>query len=458
MAVIFITVFAFEAFIIIFVNRFYMNNIKDILLKQAVSAGSFYRNYISTQSTDINYQELAVSFSQSSNAEVQITDKGGRLIADSIWNNEKKIIDTPDIKSALIGKTSVWQGNIGEPPEPVMSLSYPLETGSKVTGAVRYITSLTGVKKVVGNITEILIAAGAAILGAVALISLFLSGTIVNPVKKLILQTEEIASGNYTLRLTKQYDDEIGTLSDTMNHMLEEINKNDRLKSEFISSISHELRTPLTAINGWAITLRRPEMEDKKSIDHGLDIIQKESSRLSSLVEELLDFSRLSSGKITLHTEMLNVNDIVTYVRDQMMPRAVRQNVEVSLKLEQGIKKIKADPDRLKQVFINIIDNSLKFTEKNGSIYVNTENTDDGILVNIKDTGVGIDPLILPDVKKKFFKGDQKGSGSGIGLAICEEIVMLHGGKLSIESEPNKGTKIIIFLPFNLAHKKSPTS
>ncbi|WP_040413187.1 HAMP domain-containing sensor histidine kinase [Desulfosporosinus sp. OT] len=449
MAVIIITIFAFEAFLIIFVNSFYINNIKDILLKQAISAGNFYHDYISTQSTDINYQELAISLAQSSNAEVQITDKTGKLLADSLWNYESTKIDTPDIKVALTGQTEVWQGYTGMPPEAVFSLSYPLKTRAGITGAVRYITSLTDVKRVIGNITKILLAAGIAILFVIALIGLFLSRTIVNPVKKLIEQTEEIAAGDYTIRLTKKYDDEIGALSDTMNHMLEEINKNDRLKNEFISSISHELRTPLTAINGWSITLRRPEMEDKESIDHGLDIIEKESSRLSSLLEELLDFSKLSSGKITLHLEPLNINDTVTSIKDQMIPRAQRQNIEILMDLEQGIKNIKADPDRLKQVLINILDNSLKFTEKGGRIYIRTETTDRGIIVQIRDTGIGIDSSVLPVAKKKFCKGNQKGAGSGIGLAICEEIVLLHGGKLNIESELQKGTEVSVFLPFN---------
>jgi signal transduction histidine kinase len=454
MAVICITVFSFETFIILFVNYFYANNIKEILLKQATAASNFYHEYIVTQSTDINYQELADSFSQSSNAEVQITNQKGKLLADSMRNSEKSEIDTPDVRSACKGKSKIWNGKTGSLSEPVLSLSYPLRTGEKVTGVVRYITSLSEVNRVVANITKILIAAGIAIIAVVAMIGLFLSGTIVNPIKEMIGQTEKIAAGNYNLRLTKKYNDELGVLSDTMNDMLEEINKNENLKKEFISSISHELRTPLTAINGWAITLQRPDMKDREVIAHGLGIIEKESSRLTSLVEDLLDFSRLSAGKITLHMKLLDVNDIVAYVRDHMLPRAQRQNVEIVVHLEQELENITADSDRLKQVLINILDNSLKFTPEDGRIDITTANTDNGVIITIKDTGIGIDPLLMPDVKKKFVKGKQKGSGSGIGLAICEEIVSLHGGAFTIESEPQKGTRVRIFLPFHVSVTK----
>lgn len=256
-----------------------------------------------------------------------------------------------------------------------------------------------------------------------------------------------MALGNFNIRIEKKYDDEIGKLSDTLNYMAEEVLKQEKLKDEFIASISHELRTPLTSINGWAITLERDEIQDKDKINYGLKIIKNESLRLKSLVDDLLDFSKLSAGNINLRKEYIDINELINYIINQMMPRAEREEKVLNSKLTETMDLIYVDSNRIKQVIINILDNALKFTPANGKILISTNIFDKFLKISIEDTGSGISQELMDKVKQKFFKGNTKASGSGIGLAICDEIIKLHNGEFIIDSIENQGTNVTIILP-----------
>src|SRR5690606_17697140 len=142
-------------------------------------------------------------------------------------------------------------------------------------------------------------------------VSLFLADTIVKPLKEVTDVAQKMANGQLDIRSEKKFDDEIGKLSDTLNYMAEELIKKEQLKNDFISSISHELRTPSTSMNGWAINLKGAEVNDKELLEDGLDIIEKDSDRLSNMVEELLDFSRFVSGRITLEKQEIQLASLI---------------------------------------------------------------------------------------------------------------------------------------------------
>lgn len=445
--VIFLSVSILDCVILISVKKYYLDNIQDILTKQAEVSANLFQKYINTDDLSSDAQNLIETFTSSTNAQVQILNSYSIVLSDSIGGSENTQIVYPDAKKALKGTLGVWSGKSTETGEPIMSVSYPLKSNNKVIGAVRFITSLTDVNKTINRGIIIVIIISSIILAFLAIISKLLSLTIINPVKNLTEAAESMAKGNFNIKIKKQYNDEIGKLSDTLNYMEEEILKNDKLKNEFIASISHELRTPLTSINGWAITLGRDDMKDSSKIKYGLKMIEQESMRLTSLVEELLDFSRLSSGKITLREEYIDINELINYVVNQLLPRAQRQGIKIVSSLSPDIDLIYVDANRIKQVLINILDNSLKFTPKDGSIIISTTVSDKQLNIEIQDTGCGISEKNIEKVKNKFFKENTKSPGSGIGLAVCDDIIKLHHGKFFIESKENKGTKINIILP-----------
>ena len=278
------------------------------------------------------------------------------------------------------------------------------------------------------------------------LVSTILAKNIVVPIKKLTIVAEEMAGGDLGVRSDTNSKDEIGKLAKTLDYMAEEIQKREQLKNEFISSISHELRTPLTAIKGWVITLDDSQT-DKDTLKMGLNIIEKETDRLVNMVEELLDFSRLSSGKMTLNKKEVSIKAISDYIDVYMSARARRENKRLNINLDSENKKIYVDIDRIKQVLINLLDNAFKFTEAEGTISISFSSVEGSLKIIVQDDGCGISEEDLPRVKEKFYKGKNAKSKNGIGLSICDEIVKLHDGEIFIESEEGKGTLVTVILP-----------
>ncbi len=219
----------------------------------------------------------------------------------------------------------------------------------------------------------------------------------------------------------------------------------EQYKNDFISSVSHELRTPLTSIKGWAETILAGV--DATTQQKGMGVIAHESERLYGIVEELLDFSRLQSGRMTLTISKIDLLAELSEAVYMFTDIARTDQKKLSFEDSGTLSPILADVNRLKQVFINILDNAFKYTGENGKITVTTGEKDNWLWVCIADNGCGIPKEHLANVKKKFYKANQLVRGSGIGLAVVDEIIKLHGGLFDIESEEGKGTTVTVQLP-----------
>ncbi|WP_415312810.1 sensor histidine kinase [Clostridium perfringens] len=444
------TIIIVSAMFLIFISRYYYQNTEEILLSQINISVDFYKRYLSNVSLEENVYEDVDIFWKQTDAQVQIYNLKGQLIMDSIGLEPKEYNTPVDVKRALEGDTAKWVGTVPDYTGKVMAISAPLRNSSnEIVGVIRYISSLRNVDNFILNFFLVFLVIGLTVLAIGIILSYFLANSIVNPITELIKVSEQMAKGNLKVRNKIVTNDEIEKLADSLNIMAEEIENREILKNEFISSVSHELRTPLTSIKGWAITLNN-DFTDRETLKMGFDIIEKEADRLSNMVEELLDFSKFVSGKIKLKYEEINLKEFIEYLRLYMNPRAEREHRELILK---GITEdfiIVGDKDRLKQVFINIIDNAFKFTHENEKITIEFVYADEGIYINIIDTGCGISKEELPRVKEKFYKGKNSKSQNGIGLSICDEIIALHEGTLEIYSELGKGTKVVIYLPKKL--------
>ena len=260
-------------------------------------------------------------------------------------------------------------------------------------------------------------------------------------------KAKKIASGSYGIQIQTKYDDEIGDLAKTINELSIQINQNEKMQTEFISSLSHELRTPLTAITGWSETLLNGERLDTGT-RRGVKIILREAKRLTEMVVELLDFTRIQDGRMTLNME---VTDIRAEFEDTVFmygSRLEQDGITLEyLENEDDIPEIPCDPKRLRQVFLNILDNAAKHGGEGRRIEADISSQGDFVTVRIRDYGPGIPEDELPLVTKKFYKGSSKARGSGIGLAVCDEIVQMHGGQLTLENAEGGGTLVTVRLP-----------
>ena len=279
------------------------------------------------------------------------------------------------------------------------------------------------------------------------LLNLWFRRYVSEPIRAMTHTARRIAEGSYGTKIEQSDDNEIGQLAAEINSMSEKVAVAEKSRTEFISQVSHELRTPLTAIEGWAETIAYDPAVQGDSL-RGIHIISKEAERLTGMVTEMLEFARIQDGRFNLRIELI---DIAAELEDALFTYGeLMKQAGVELSYEQPaseIPLIPGDPERLKQVFLNLLDNAAKHGGDGQKVEVSLAEVPRGVCIRIRDHGRGIPEGELPHVKEKFYKGSSKNRGTGIGLAVCDEIVTRHGGELTIENAEGGGCLVTILLP-----------
>ena len=428
---------------------YYYSNINTTLKQKALSTANFFNNYLNTNANEFHLSSAryAAAFEEKNKLELQFLYSNGRIMVSSSGIISGMRPNTLDIVNALeYGEMTPWIGNDPYTGEKIIAVTYPLfSMNNQIIGGVRYVSSMRLIDGQIRTAFLSLLAAGGIVILIVIMSNMFFIRSIVNPIREINDIAKKIAEGNYGAKIEKNYNDEIGELCDTINDMSTEISKTEKLKSEFISSVSHELRTPLTAINGWGETILY--MEDAEDMRKGVEVMVRESQRLNKLVEDLLEFTLTDSGRMKLRIERIDVAAEFEEFVFVYMEALKKQNITISYTSDGDIPEVEGDSERIKQVFYNIMDNAVKYSEAGGRI--DAGSGFDGEFVNlfIEDFGPGIPEEDLPYVKQKFYKGASSARGSGIGLAVANEIVALHSGELLIESAVGVGTKVTVRLP-----------
>ena len=283
--------------------------------------------------------------------------------------------------------------------------------------------------------------------GLLLLSNLWFRERVTSPILGLGDTARRIAAGSYGSLAERLRDDEIGALTDAINDMSVKIGKADRVQNEFISSVSHELRTPLTAITGWSETLLYDDALQGDS-RRGIEIISREAGRLTGMVEELLEFTRMRDGRFTLNLEQVDAAALLDEVCFTYSELLRHDGIELVYSApDEGLPFVTGDPRRLKQVVLNILDNAAKYGRGGRKIEVSAAQQGEYVKISVRDHGPGIAAEDLPHVKERFYKGRGKERGSGIGLAVCDEIVSRHSGKLIVDNAPAGGALITVLLP-----------
>lgn len=443
------TISILDILTILCLRGYYYKSTQNSLINELESSINFYQKYFSNKKLMENIYDNVDVLWNVKEEQIEVLDSNGNLLMDSYGIRDNKLLSTPDIIKAKNGGIGVWSGYIDSYNEKVMVISKGINSKvdeSDMIGIIRIIFSLKDVHKVLDSFTILILFVSliAIIIGII--MSLIVAKGIVSPIKNITKVAKEMADGNLEIKSSFTDNIEIAQLSNTLNYMGSEIEKREKLKNEFISSISHELRTPLTAIKGWAITLKY-DYSDVDTLKLGLNIIEKESERLTQMVEELLDFSKLINGVVTLNKNKCDIKLLIEFIENNWKIRAIEEGKNFTVNIEKDIGYGVLDENRLKQVLNNVIDNSFKFTEKNGIININANKDNNILRLVIEDNGIGIKKEDLPRVKDKFYKGKNSKSKNGIGLSISDEIIMLHNGNFKIFSKENEGTKIIIEIP-----------
>lgn len=436
--------------LIVLIRSFYYERVQDVLeecadlyRRSAVFGETYAEDWTQTARLCVE------SFDNKEQMELQVLSANGSVVASTTGFVPTGSGADSDFAAACVSAEGrVIRSNRNSSGEHVMALTaVEKQEDGKVIGALRYVVTLRLVDRQLWLMALLIGAVVLVILFFCALSGLYFIRSIVHPVDEIGRAARRIAKGEYAYRVVKRSDDELGELCDTINYMAGEIQRSEQLKNEFISSVSHELRTPLTAIRGWSETLRSVGMQDPELSEKGMSIIAEEADRLSGMVEELLDFSRMQNGKLTLQFETVDIPSVLEEIMFLMQDRAEKKDVRLQYAGNGPLPAVMGDADRLRQVFINVLDNAIKYSDAGDTVRVDYALMDKAVQVVFGDTGTGISEEDLPQIKRKFYKADMTRPGSGIGLAVADEIISGHGGSLEIHSKQGVGTSVIITLP-----------
>ena len=437
----------------------YYNRARSTLRAKAAAGADYFNTYVMT-----GYKEYyrsatlyAATFEDGDRIELQFLNSSGRVEVTTRGLTAGTYPGTSEISRAVeSGTVQDFVGRDNVTGERIIAASSLLKFNGQVVGIMRYVTAIGELDRQVFLTVLVVCGVMAAVICLIFLSSSIFINNVVAPVSAVSEAARRISSGSYGIQIPNKYTDEMGVLVDNINDMSLKISQSEKMESEFISSVSHELRTPLTAINGWGETLLEDESCDVQQLRRGVQIILKESRRLTNMVEELLDFSKMTDGRFTLQVEdtdlQAELEDAVYTYRELFRQDGISLEYASDKALYE--EPITGDPERLKQVFCNVLDNAAKHGGSGKRIIVRLTQTDGAYVITIRDFGPGIPEAELPYVKQKFYKGSSRARGSGIGLAVCDEIVRLHGGVFDIANAAGGGTVVTITLPLKQETEK----
>ena len=434
------------------VSSYYYGTMQKGLETRAQAIANSFNEYF-MDSGYISFYPKAVqaadSFEDKDRIELQFISSSGRIQVSTAGLTAGTSPGTGDITQAIeTAEMAPFRGWDPETGENIMAVSHPLVFHGNVVGVMRLVTSLRAANRQV--MLAVLAICLIALLCMVLIVisNLLFINNVVEPVAVVSEAAKRIAAGSYGFQIEQKYTDELGELVDNINDMSRQIGQNEKMKSEFISSVSHELRTPLTAINGWGETILEDPTGDPVQMRRGIRIILNEARRLSTMVEELLEFSKMEDGRFTLRIEETDLQaefeDAIFTYRELFRQEGIELRYEAG---DEDLPPIPGDPERLKQVFCNVLDNAAKHGGAGKRIDASIVREGGEQVVRVRDYGPGVPEEELPYVKQKFYKGSSKARGSGIGLAVCDEIVKLHGGTFEIGNAEGGGAVVTIRLP-----------
>jgi signal transduction histidine kinase len=358
----------------------------------------------------------------------------------------------PGLRAALEGQinSTVWKSpNFGY--EDTIYVNVPVRAQGRVIGAVRVAYTLTQVQHNIRRIRGTLLLCVASYAGLIILLTVGLAGTIVRPVEKLQHSAQRLAAGDLDHRVQVHGTEEITQLGHTLNQMTHRLQQLEGMRRQYVSNVSHELRTPLAAIRGMAETLMQHGESDPALRERYLPRIITQTERLARLASQLLDLAQVESGDLLSSVTAVSMAVVLDDVVQLCAEGAAAKGVKLVVDVPQELPDISGERDRLVQVFLNLVDNALRYTPAGGCVTLTSRCEENQLTATVADTGLGIPAQHLPYIFERFYRVDKARSrqagGTGLGLSIVRQIVEAHGGRITVESAADQGTRFTVTLP-----------
>lgn len=428
-------------------ENYYFEKRSEALIAEGQKLNSTVIKYLNHQ---VTYERLGLemeSIERFLNTKVWVVDKAGYVYGVSNRSETKLIgrqLTEKDIVNVLKGNIIAKRGSYDEYfDSPVMTVGIPIFVNGKVENGIFMHSPIYEIKETMKGTYRIVIYSMLISMVAAVVLLYFISQKISRPIKEINEITKVIASGEFDKRVSIMSKDEIGQLAVSFNHMAEELDKLEEMRKGFIADVSHELRTPLTLIKGYVKGLMDVELPEDRRVEY-LDIINKETERLTELINNLLDLSKMESGKNILNMEKFDINELIRRNIINYSNKLEEKDINVEANFKCDPTFVMADKESISQVISNLVDNAIKFMNNGGNLYIETEIKEDKAIISIKDTGIGILEDDLNNIWQRFYKGDKSRSrqvrGTGLGLSIVKEIIKSHNEQIWVDSKVGKGT------------------
>ncbi|MFZ0035195.1 MAG: ATP-binding protein [Sedimentisphaerales bacterium] len=453
-----VTIVILSSFLVIGLGSNAEAKISQRLQSNTILAGEIFKKAM--LEGDVAYIQREVkNLAINLNLRITAIDKQGKVLADS--ERDASSMENHGNRPEFI--EAVEKG-VGESTRFSQTLNYPMKyvavrvtDGKEVVGVVRIAVPESEVQLELHQLYRAVMLGTAAAICIAAIIAYVMSRGISRPIRQMKEVAGAVAKGQFDNKALVKSNDELGELAQSLNAMSDELKLKierlkylDKVRTDFVANVSHELKTPLTSIRGFVETLEDGAINDSSNARRFLAIIEKHTQRLGNIIDDLLRLSELESGGGIEMAELDLKGLIDEIVMGFGHALAVKQQ-RLSVETSGGDFTVRGNKDKLEQVFVNLVDNAIKYTKEGGRIKVLLAKADDSVIVTVEDNGIGIPKEDIERVFERFYRVDKAHSrelgGTGLGLSITKHIVSAHNGKIRIESEVNKGTKVFVILP-----------
>jgi signal transduction histidine kinase len=386
--------------------------------------------------------------------EILVINPEGMIVSHSVLGYKKgKKVSIEFVHILKEGKSFERGYTNPETKEQYFFVGRPIIDNGTFKGGVFVFSSIDQIHQLMHNIRNWIIKS---IMGSIMLafgFTLFVSKRVSDPLLKMEKATREIARGNLKTRIEIKSHDELGSLAQAINDLNVELNNYRENRSELLANISHELRTPISYLKGYAQLIREHQYRNKDELESFSMIIEQESERLSKLIQDLFELSKMEEGRINLFFQMVDIENLIEEAIRKVRVKAFEKNLDLQLDIKDELPSIYSDGSRIEQVLLNLLENAINYTEA-GSVMVKAKKQNDSILIKVKDTGIGIPEEDLPFIFERFHRVEKSRSremgGTGLGLAIVAGLVNLLQGNIQVNSKHGEGTEFCIRFPLRI--------
>lgn len=441
-AIFFLCILGLESFMFFYLHSALVDSRVQEEVNALQARGNSHRSILEKHFTTETIAHVALMESEST-TDVVVTDPTLQVLGAS--NQNKKLTPYLKLPTSPIPRQGIIIENNWET-EPFITSVSSLEKDGKVIGYVFMFQDTETVHSLIKRLNQHFVLAGVLTIGLTLAIIILLSKALTKPLIEMKDATFQISQGNYSITLPETGDNELGDLAKSIESLASELSYLTKERNDFLASISHELRTPLTYIKGYTeIVLKRDlPAEEQKGY---LSIILEETNRLTGLIKQLFDLAKMDQNSFIIEKSKVNLRDLLESIESKLAPAFKEKKMPLYISCPEEA-YIMADPVRMEQILINLLDNSMKYSREGGETRVIVANKKQQILIKITDQGNGIPEEDLPNIFNRFYRVDKSRTrtlgGTGLGLSIVKELVNKHDGSITVKSKLNEGTEFIM--------------